>query len=62
MEETIILTKYISAWNWQLIAIMFFCVMAIASMFKLIPYIIGFGLGVGIAQYMALKRKVAIHE
>ena len=62
MEETLLLTRYISVWNWHLSAVMFLCVASIAAMLGNIVFIIAFSVGVGIAEYMAQKRRIEIHE
>ena len=62
MEEAQIVIKYIAAWSWQIIAVIFLATTILASMFGNLPYIIGCGIGVGVAEFIALKRKMEIYN
>ena len=62
MEESQIVMKYIAAWAWQIIAVIFLATTIIASMLGNLPFIIGCGIGVGVAEFMALKRQREIYH
>ena len=62
MNETIILTKYIAAWSWHIIAMIFLVGTLVAAMLNKMPYLIGLAIIVGVAEYMALKRKGEIEN
>lgn len=60
MEDVEIITKYISAWAWHLTAIAFLCVAAVVMAAGNLPMAIGFAIGMGICEYIALKRKMEL--
>lgn len=62
MEEIILLTKYISAWGWHLIAVILLATALVAGMLSQIVYIIGLGFGIAFAEFMALNKQRQIYN
>lgn len=61
MNETIIITKYIAAWMWHVIGMIFLATALVSAMLNKIPYIIGLAFVAGFCEFMALKRKNEIY-
>lgn len=66
MENNIIITRYIAAWNWQILAIIFLNFSFLAFMLprdlKTMSFYIGLFLVFVICEFMALKRKKEVYQ
>lgn len=60
--NTILITKYCSAWFWHLTAIILFSVDLLFMALKTIPFAVGFAIITGIAEFMAIKRQTEFYE
>jgi len=66
MESEIIITRYISAWGWNIIAILFLCssfiMVAMSRTIATSVFATSFFVLFAVCEYIALKRKKEVYE